>query len=406
LNAGYSSSEDAFLVISSNENEQLETTIIESVQDFRALEEEWEELYQDSPLATPFQSWAWLYSWWEFYGEGWELQLITVRNGEGLLVGVAPLMLDRRLGFSRLFLVGTGLTDYLDVLAREGWEGKVVDALAQALRQMVSWQLADLQQLRPDAVAWDLCRRWDGPHLRIWQDGFPFVDTKPWDELLASIDRKLRSNARRTLRRAKEDNVVCKLAEPADAERAARRLVEMHREMWQGRDIGLEHLTSRFEAHVVAAAARLTACGLGGVYEFRRGEETIAAHFLLFGPSFIGEYMFGVTHEARRRFQVSSLNMWNLINVACRRGSARVTQLRGEEAYKLQWASEVIPNHRLILCRRWATWGFYGSYHILRSKARRYVLSDSAPRWVESAANIFRMARRIAAQYTGRGNRT
>jgi hypothetical protein len=197
------------------------------------------------------------------------------------------------------------------------------------------------------------------------------ADTKPWDELLMSVERKLRSNARRTLRRAKEDNIVCKLAEPADAERAARRLVALHREMWQGQDIGLEHLTSRFEAHVVAAAVRLTACGLGGIYEFWRGEEVFAAHFLLLGHSFVGESMFGVTQEARRRFQVSFLNMWNLINVARTRGSARVGQLWGEEAYKLQWASEVTSNYWLLLGRGWMTWAPYAGYQLIDSKRRR-----------------------------------
>jgi CelD/BcsL family acetyltransferase involved in cellulose biosynthesis len=91
----------------------IEVAIIQNEQQFAALEEQWEELYYDSPLATPFQSWAWLYSWWEFYGRDYELWLITVRNDRGLLVGVAPLMLERMVGCGRLLFVGTGLTDHL-----------------------------------------------------------------------------------------------------------------------------------------------------------------------------------------------------------------------------------------------------------------------------------------------------
>jgi CelD/BcsL family acetyltransferase involved in cellulose biosynthesis len=49
-----------------------EVTIVENTKTFAALEGEWDDLYRNSPRATPFQSWAWLYSWWEFYGEGWE----------------------------------------------------------------------------------------------------------------------------------------------------------------------------------------------------------------------------------------------------------------------------------------------------------------------------------------------
>src|SRR5918992_4433380 len=85
--------------------------VVEDSQGFAALEEEWEDLSHDSPRATPFQSWAWLYSWWESYGEDYELRLVTVREGQGLLVGVTPLLLKYRPGFSKLLFVGTGPTD-------------------------------------------------------------------------------------------------------------------------------------------------------------------------------------------------------------------------------------------------------------------------------------------------------
>jgi hypothetical protein len=39
--------------------------LIEDEAGFAALEEEWEDLHLHCPSATPFQSWAWLYSWWE-----------------------------------------------------------------------------------------------------------------------------------------------------------------------------------------------------------------------------------------------------------------------------------------------------------------------------------------------------
>src|SRR5918999_86631 len=80
--------------------DMLEVAVLEDAREFAALEEEWNDLYRNSPLATPFQSWAWLYSWWEYYEEGYELRLITVRD-EDLLVGLMPLMLKRRGGFGR-----------------------------------------------------------------------------------------------------------------------------------------------------------------------------------------------------------------------------------------------------------------------------------------------------------------
>src|SRR5215204_1103088 len=103
---------------------ECEVEVLGDTQDFAALEAEWEDLYRNAPLTTPFQSWAWLFSWWESYGTPYELRLITIRD-DGLLVGLLPLMLHRLAPLARLLFIGTGPTDYQDVLIREGWEGTV-----------------------------------------------------------------------------------------------------------------------------------------------------------------------------------------------------------------------------------------------------------------------------------------
>lgn len=380
-------------------------SVVRDGQGFAALEEEWEELYLDAPRASPFQSWAWLYSWWEHYGSHHELLLITVRNDLGTLVGVAPLMLDRKFGFGRLVFLGTGVTDHLDVLAREGWEGPVLEALDRPLRQMTSWQLADLQQLRPDAVARDLLGWWDGPRLRVWQDGFPVVDTMPWEELLMSLSRNLRSTVRRTLRRAEADGVRRELADAGDAAEAAARLVALHRELWQGPEISPEHLTDGFESSMIAAFGRMLERGIGGISEFWRDGEVVLSDFWVCGHDFLGTYMLGANQAALRRYQWSSIYIWDAVSTARSKGKERIDLLRGQEAYKLRWSTETIPNHRLILGRHRVTWAPYAGYHLLRSGARRYASSIGASPWFLSAVDAYRVLRRANARLPGNGGR-
>jgi len=387
--------------LSARRNKLLRIEVLTSAGEFALLEEEWEDLYHNSPRATPFQSWAWLYSWWEFYGEDYELRLITVRDDEGLLIGLAPLMLKRRLGFRRLLFVGTGPTDYLDVLAREGWETQVLEALARTLRQMGSWQVVDLHQLRPDAAAWGICRHWDGPQLGVWQSNCPVIDAKPWDELLASIKKSLRSSARQTLRRAREDGLRCELAGVEDAKAAARRLVAVSRQQWQSRwrETGPEHWTRRFEAHLEVAGRRMTARGLGGISEFWRDGEVVISHFLVFGRDFVGQYMIGASQEALRRYQFSSLGMWDGINVSIDRKGTYFDLLRGEEPYKLRWSSRVVPNRRMVLGRNLLVWGPCAAYHALRSRAKRYAYSENAPAWVKDTKDRYQTLRYAADRY-------
>jgi CelD/BcsL family acetyltransferase involved in cellulose biosynthesis len=386
--------------------ELLRTKVLTDTREFCSLEEEWEELYQDSPRATPFQSWAWLYSWWEFYGVAYELRLITVRNGEGVLVGGAPLMLDRRLGFSRLLFVGTGLTDVLDVLIKEGWEDQVSEVLAGTLGQIDSWQVADFQHLRPEAIAWGVIAGWTGPRVRVWQDGCLVIDAKPWDQVLSALSKNHRKTVRRTLRQAEADGIRCELASAADIENAARRLVALHRELWQGRDIGPEHLSDRFESHIVAAARRMTARAFGGISEFWREERVIISDFVVFGGDFLGTYMVGASQEALRRYQWSSLYIWDALNIARSKDVSQLDLLRGEDPYKLRWDHTVVPLHRMILGRHLTTWMPYAGYHVLRSKARQHANSANAPEWAKKVAETYRTLRRRVIRHPGRNKQT
>jgi CelD/BcsL family acetyltransferase involved in cellulose biosynthesis len=360
--------------------------------------EEWEDLYHDSPLATPFQSWAWLYSWWESYGEDYELRLVAMRDEKGLLVGLMPLMLQRQRGLTRLLFIGTGITEYLDILARKGWEARVAEAGLTALKQMGSWQVTDLQELRPEAVAWSIFQRWHGHRARLWQSSCPVIAAKPWNELLVSVSRNLRSTVRRALRRAKEDRVRVELASVEDAERAARRFVGLHHEMWRGRNIAPEHLTKRFESHIVAAACRMTACGLGGISEFWRDGEVVASHFLILGQNSVGHYLSGATNEALQRYQMSSLYICDGVTVARDRQSAYFDLLRGEESYKLRWNPRIVLNHRAVMGRDTVLWGLYAGYHHLRSRARRYEKAERTPQWIKEAAETARSLRSKARQ--------
>jgi CelD/BcsL family acetyltransferase involved in cellulose biosynthesis len=376
-------------------DEGLEASVVEDGREFTALEEAWEELYWQDPLATPFQSWAWLYSWWESYGGGYGLRIITLRNAEGLLVGLLPLMLRRnRLGFGRLMFLGTGMSDRLDVLVRRGWEAEVAKAAAGAIQSLGDWHVADLWDLRPVSATWEVFGGWSGPRTRLPVTRCPAVDARPWEDLVASLSKNNRSTVRRTLRRAEADGVRAELAGREEAGQAARRMVALHREAWQGRDIGPEHLTRRFETCLEAASSRMTARGLGGVREFRRDGEVIAAHLLLFGKDFTGEHITGASQETLKRYQVSTLMTHDAFNAALQRNSSYLDLGRGVEPYKLRWTSRVVSNERLILGRSLITWAPYTAYHKARFAFVRYENSERVPKWVKWAARAVGYARR------------
>jgi hypothetical protein len=365
---------------------------------FASMEEEWEGLRAASPAATPFQSWAWLFSWWENYGEGrLGLRLLTCRGSDGALLGALPLVLERGPCPlpGRLLFLGSGTTDHLDMLAREGSEGRVAAAFLPVLRSMGGWSVADLQQVGPGAAAWGLYRAWAGPKASAWQDGCPVLDFqgRGWEARLELLNQKHRSNVRRTLRRAEYDGTGWEMVPPERAAEAARRLVRLHREAWEGRSIGPEHLTDRFEAHLTSAAGRMTRAGVGAVSELRRNGEVVASHLLAIGPDAVEEYLTGANAEVLRCYSVDALCVHDAAEVARRHGFQKVSAGRGEEAYKMRWRPRVEHNRRLLLGRSAAAFWPYAAWRLGYAKARRWANSGAAPEWVARAADRYRTLR-------------
>jgi CelD/BcsL family acetyltransferase involved in cellulose biosynthesis len=203
------------------QRQRLHSAVLRDTRGFASHREEWDELYESCPSATPFQSWEWLYSWWEVYGEGrYGLRLITLRDAGGLLVGLLPLMVRRQPSLGRLLLLGGDkmtlysdvMTPYKDVLVREGWEEPVAQAGARALKEMGGWQVADLQELMPEAAAWDIFGKWEELKTSVPITDYVLIRADSWEELLSSLSRNLRSIARRTLRHAEQDETISRRA--------------------------------------------------------------------------------------------------------------------------------------------------------------------------------------------------
>ncbi len=155
-----------------------------------------------------------------------------------------------------------------------------------------------------------------------------------------------------------------------------------------------ENLTRRFELHLQTAARRMTEHGLGGIAEFWREGEVVISVFFVFGRDFVGSYLLGASQEALDRYQVSSLYIWNGVNLAQQKEVPYLDLMRGIEPYKLRWNPEIVVNQRILLGRSRIFLFPYASYWTLRLKARDFANSDTTPRWIRSLLNRMRRNRR------------
>ncbi|MGH2544494.1 MAG: GNAT family N-acetyltransferase [Ardenticatenaceae bacterium] len=181
---------------------------------FDALEEAWEALHERSATATIFNSVPYARLWWRHFGVPEALQLWTVWDNE-TLVGVAPLYEtpDERGAPARRFVGGVEVSDYLDVVAEPGWEAAVVAALLERWADAPCRCPLDLRAIRDASPTREaflrLAPEW-GFFVAVEQEAVCPVIVLPgsWEAYLEGLDRKLRHELRRKLRKAGQEALV------------------------------------------------------------------------------------------------------------------------------------------------------------------------------------------------------
>lgn len=205
---------------------------------FEHLRTEWNDLLQRAVVDTLFLTREWQSVWWQNLGAG-ELRVITFRQDDDTLIGIAPLFVSREPeGHLSLSIIGcVDVSDYLDLIIARGCEEPVYAALLDFLTS-------------PDFPAWDSLDLCTVPatsptnekfkalaEARGFKVEFKRHDVAPiielpgdWDAYLATLDKKQRHEVRRKLRRVEEAQTKWYAIDSIDAlEQAVADFAELHK---------------------------------------------------------------------------------------------------------------------------------------------------------------------------------
>lgn len=175
---------------------------------FAVLREEWNPLLESSARNRIFMTWEWQSTWWAAYHPG-ELWIIAVRDDQDNLLGLAPWFIHNHPKGRLVRSVGcVEVTDYLELIIREGCEYEVLRSLAEyAISEKSCYDALDFCNIPADS-----------PELREWppllesagfqvnivqQEVCPHIPLPTdWESYLELLDKKQRHEVRRKLRRA------------------------------------------------------------------------------------------------------------------------------------------------------------------------------------------------------------
>lgn len=278
------------------------------------LEAEWDALLARCPEATPFQSRAWVTTWWEHFSRGRESHVIEARE-DGVLTGLFPLVRCRG-PWSALRPMGVGPSDYLAPLG--------------AIDIKVHASLVDLHQA-PYAAA----------EASIEQATCLQVDLPTsFDAYLGRLSKSLRYDVRRMDKIA--DLEFCRDLDPCDSLDI---LFDLHQRRWKARGLpgAFVGRIKRFHRDW------LLRCGdMAKVTVLKwRGKPVGAIYTMhLHGATYF--YQAGFDPEASA-ISPGTLLVGQAIREAIERGDHRFDFCRGDEPYKRRWKPDrVVVNYRLM----------------------------------------------------------
>ncbi|MGW7195150.1 GNAT family N-acetyltransferase [Streptomyces chryseus] len=317
---------------------------------FARLRPEWDALHRRCAASTPFQSHAWLHSWWLSYGTNGRLRVVLARR-DGRLIGAAPLMLVHR-PMPLLVPLGGAISDFSDVLVDDEESGAALTGLERGLDRAARQAVIDLREVRPGAAAELLYERWTGARGRLTDSTCMELPVEPIDDLVKRMQSSRAQRVRAKLRKIDALGVESRVVGEHEVPDAVGRLLRLHELQWRGRGVNVEHLRPRFAEHLVRAGRRMLRDGDAALTEFRLEGRVVAVSMTLQSGLLSGGYLYGADPALReRKVDVTTMLLRQEAALASGSGRGVLSLLRGSEAYKNHWRPEAVTNQRLLLAR-------------------------------------------------------
>jgi CelD/BcsL family acetyltransferase involved in cellulose biosynthesis len=313
------------------------TEVITTIEELNALEPAWLALCRRTPGITPFQTPMWLLPWWRAFGSN-DLAVIAARTDDHL-DALAPLYIlrdddsDESLG---LFL-GTGISDYLDVL---GDAALVIDEMAK-----LNCQLWDLQQLQPSSSVLRAPLP-DGFSDNVEdQEACPVLsfDGKAFENLGSTHFQKKLRYYRRALEKTGTITIETPTTETLDDLLTS--LFDLHAARWRKRDLpGLlaDDASQQFHREVTH---RMLDAGMLRMYATHCNDRIVAVFYGFALQGSVYYYLSGYDPDLEK-LSIGTLLVAHAVEQAVRDGATAFDFLRGAEEYKYAWGATDRMNKR------------------------------------------------------------
>lgn len=320
--------------------------LISTIEKIEEISAEWIKLYNLSSTATPFQGLFWVIPWWKNFGKS-ELVIVTIRNDQQLIC-IAPFFIYTANQKKRLCLVGSGISDYLDLL--------YIDINHQLLSETVGSFLVSISDM------WDECYLQDVPdtspllnlskYLLSYRvtlskmSDCSFIDAANVENVSTVLPKNLRKNVYRSLKSINAYHTLS-LVQSNSSEI----LIQLHNKRWKKKGfkgvlddeiiqkMHFDVLNSEYQSNDVS------------IYSLKMDELTIACNYVLKKKKCVYFYLSGLD-PLYSQYSPGTIALFMTIEELFKKGFSRFDFLRGNEIYKHHWGVTFKQNYSIQINKK------------------------------------------------------
>lgn len=352
----------------------LEVHLITREKGFNAVGEHWKRLV-DRPgvKATVFQTYEWQRVWWQYFGRGKNLHILSIWD-QKRLVGLVPFFVETTSIFGlyeyrKLKLLGSEIpdskglfstyspTDYLDVIIDPNYLDGVVETILRYLkRTQALFDQIDLNELPEEGVFIEHIlpgmakQNWS--YKKTERESCPaIVLPNSMDAYLDDLDRKIRYELRYSKRAVTEKDLfrIVEVTDENEFEEAFNHFVVLHQKRWHTQGYPGIFYDPEFKEFLKEVGRQFLNNGyLKFTLAFDKDDNCIAVDYAFKFKKGIYDYQKAFDIESDlAKYSPGKTLLYFLIDTAINEGVEKVDLLRGGERYKMKVAGKAPGNWRV-----------------------------------------------------------
>ena len=326
---------------------------------FASLKMEWNALLEKSNSGTVFLTWEWLYTWWCKFHNGRTLNIVTIRDDHGNLVGIGPFCINSkwgRLPIKTLSFLGISpiSSEYLDIIVNPKNEKEVASTVFNYLYSEVpNWECLILTDTLNTSCVYRYFKILASAKRFVLKESIkeecPYLKLELTQEaMLSKFKSQLKSTIKRRTKKLDQMGVSLKVVETEeDLGLYLKKLFKLHQQCWNERGIEGNFSDELIKLFHIDLTKRLLSGVFLRLYALDLEGKTIATLYTFQYKNTLFYYQSGYDTDWSS-YSPGTVLMWKCITDSIDRGILEFDYLRGNEFYKSLWSDRSKNTYSLV----------------------------------------------------------